>query len=71
MSMGTCVSHEHLTRQRPSLGYVLKGIVGLSFLATMLFGAVTPFFHVDPSMAEHALVSVIGAVVGGALAYRR
>ncbi|NYZ16643.1 hypothetical protein HL658_29205 [Azospirillum sp. RWY-5-1] len=61
---------EHAEHHRPSLATVLKGVVGLSFLATVGFGALAPQVGYDPSEWTRALVTFAGAAVGGYLAWR-
>jgi hypothetical protein len=68
--MGTCMNHHHQTSHRGSLTAVLKGIVGLSFLAAVSYGAIAPVVGHEPTTLDQTAVTVIGAILGAALAYR-
>lgn len=68
--MGACMSHHQPAHHRPSLAHVLKGIVGLSFIAAVAFGAAAPAIGFEPTMTDKTVVTVIGAILGAALAYR-
>lgn len=57
-------------RPRASFPAVLKGVIGCSFLATILFGFVASRIGLDPSPALGGLVTFGAGALGGLWSWR-